>query len=211
MIIKVCGMRDAENIRAVEVLDIDYMGFIFYPKSPRYVSPADMGAKEAIRACTKRKVGVFVNSTLDEILQVSDNYLLNAIQLHGDEPPSLITALKQRGFEVIRAVSVGEGATFGGFNGVELPAYFLFDTKTAGYGGSGRRFDWTALDGYNGETPFLLSGGITPDCVDAIKAVAHPKLAGIDLNSGFETAPGVKDVCLLRAFLLELEGVDFRF
>jgi len=204
-------MREADNIRAVDGLDIDYIGFIFYPKSPRYVSPDAPDAKQTravIRACRKRTVGVFVNVPFDEILQTADNYRLDAIQLHGDEPDELIGKLKSQGFEVFRAKGIdssiksiaGSIKTFA-TDIKNIPDYHLFDTKSASYGGTGKRFDWQILANYQENIPFFLSGGIKPDSVEDLKALQHPMLVGIDLNSGFETAPAVKDVALLKAFI----------
>jgi phosphoribosylanthranilate isomerase len=204
MKLKVCGMREADNIRAVEGLDIDYMGFIFYPQSPRYISPDAPDAqetREAIRSCRKRKVGVFVNAPLEEILQTSVNYCLDVIQLHGDEPESLVLKLKERGFEVIKSVAIDAHTSLSYKDILQLPDYLLFDTKSSAYGGSGKRFDWRILDEYTGNTPFILSGGITLDNCKDIVTIAHNKLYGIDLNSGFEIKPALKDVSRLASFI----------
>jgi len=205
-------MRDADNIRAADTLPIDYMGFIFYPLSPRFVPPDASAVTAAIKGCTKRKTGVFVNTTLDVILQTADKYELDAIQLHGDEPDTLIGELKQRGFEVIKAIAVkqcGSGELTAlkerfPANSSSTPDFLLFDTKCAGYGGSGQRFDWEALNDYHGERPFFLSGGLSPASIPDVASFCHPQLAGIDLNSGFELMPGVKNIEQLRTTLTEL-------
>jgi len=215
MIIKVCGMCEPENIRKVEALKIDYMGFIFYPKSPRYVSDNN-DIKSAIRNCAKKKVGVFVNENIDNILRTAEQYRLDAIQLHGDETPQLCSELKIKGFTVIKAIAVGEQINpeviqpftelrNDGADKSPPIDFFLFDTKTSAYGGSGRRFDWSALNGYNGNIPFLLSGGITPESLDDIRILRHPRFAGIDLNSGFETAPALKDAKKIGLFISNLD------
>lgn len=201
MIIKVCGMRASENIRAVESLGIDWMGFIFYPKSPRYVDQ-----KPDYLPIHAKRVGVFVNASTDEILRRTEEYGLSIVQLHGQETPEQCAALKSGKLTVIKALSVKEGADSSVFTlhsslykGVV--DYFLFDTACIGYGGSGRRFDWSVLKYYDGETPFLLSGGLRPDSLNEVLTFRHPRFAGIDLNSGFELSFGVKDVKTLREFI----------
>ena len=194
-------MRDAENIRKAEALEVDLLGFIFYSKSARHISQ-DRESVEVIRRCTKPKVGVFVNETIDNISDKAELYKLDYLQLHGSETPDMCKKLRQRGYSVIKAFSI---ASADDFKSVENYSgccdYFLFDTKCAGYGGSGMRFDWSLLDEYNGTTPFLLSGGLTPDCFDELNLLEHPMFAGIDLNSGFEVSPAMKDVDKLRVFI----------
>ncbi|MDR2916672.1 MAG: phosphoribosylanthranilate isomerase [Tannerella sp.] len=204
MKIKVCGMRDPENIRHIEAFDVDFIGFVFYAKSPRYVL-ADNDSVEAIRQCIKPKVGVFVNETLEQMLEKAELYQLSFLQLHGNETSDLCGELRQRGYSVIKAFSV---ASVDDIRKTEnYPGccdYFLFDTKCAGYGGSGNCFDWSLLDAYNGNTPFLLSGGLSPDCVLEIKQLRHSGFAGIDLNSGFEISPAIKDTGKLKDFITEI-------
>ena len=199
-LIKVCGMRDAENIREVEALGIDLMGFIFWPKSSRYVSerPAYLPTK-----C--KRVGVFVDEDIETVRRIADDYALDYIQLHGHESRAYCAQLK--GLKLIKAISVsGEDdiATYKTYEG--LVDYFLFDTKCPSVGGSGQQFDWTVLADYVGETPFLLSGGIGPDDAKRVKASHHSKCIGIDLNSRFEIAPGVKDINKLKDFLNALNN-----
>jgi phosphoribosylanthranilate isomerase len=203
-LIKVCGMREAENIRVVERLDIDWMGFIFYPSSPRYVPDAEAYAA-SIRLCAKAKVGVFVNAAVEEILEKTSRYRLDYVQLHGNESPSVCEALQKQGCPVIKAFSVAAADDLERTAAYETCAgYFLFDTKCDAYGGSGKRFDWSALDAYRGETPFLLSGGIHPGSVRELLRFGHPKMAGIDVNSGFETAPALKDAVRIETFIKQL-------
>lgn len=198
--VKVCGMREAENIRKVEALGIDLMGFIFWPKSSRYVSerPAYLPTK-----C--KRVGVFVDEDIETVRRIADDYALDYIQLHGHESRAYCAQLK--GLKLIKAISVsGEDdiATYKTYEG--LVDYFLFDTKCPSVGGSGQQFDWTVLADYVGETPFLLSGGIGPDDAKRVKASHHSKCIGIDLNSRFEIAPGVKDINKLKDFLNALNN-----
>lgn len=195
MMIKVCGMRDPENIRAVEALAPDLMGFIFYEKSPRraYAKPGYMPAPE-------KRTGVFVNHGHDFILSKVEEFGLTWVQLHGSETPSECQKLKEDGLKVIKAFSISSEEDFSHVAEYEGSCdMYLFDTKTPGVGGSGKTFDWRLLDNYNGQTPFLLSGGLGPDT--DVSAVSHPMLAGFDLNSRFETEPGLKNTEELERFI----------
>ncbi|MDR0573347.1 MAG: phosphoribosylanthranilate isomerase [Tannerella sp.] len=210
MKIKVCGMRDPENIRRIEALDVDLVGFVFYAESPRYVQ-ADNNSIEAIRRCLKHKVGVFVNETLEQILEKADLYQLSFLQLHGNEASDLCGNLRQRGYSVIKAFSIASAGDFKKTeNYPDCCDYFLFDTKCAGYGGSGSRFDWSLLDLYCGDTPFLLSGGLSPDCIVEISRIQHSKYWGIDLNSGFEISPAMKDTGKLKEFITKIRKPDIK-
>jgi len=195
MIVKVCGMRDAENIRAVESLGIDMMGFIFWPKSSRYVSE-----RPAYLPTSCQRVGVFVDESIDKVMQYAAAFQLEVIQLHGGESPEYVSRLK--GLKVIKAFNI---ATADDLKQVKLyeglADCFLFDAKGRSVGGNGTQFDWDVLQGYTGKTPFLLSGGIGPDDAGRVTDFEHPRCIGIDLNSRFETAPGLKDVDKLKAFL----------
>lgn len=197
-IIKVCGMRDAHNIIQVEELRPDWMGFIFWPKSSRYVSTFP----EYMPIYTKR-VGVFVDEDIETVRQTAKDYALDIIQLHGHESPDYATRLRE--WEVIKAISVSNRSDIASCKAYEGTVdYFLFDTKCKTVGGSGEHFDWTVLNDYDGETPFLLSGGIGPDDVERVKAFCHPRCVGIDLNSRFETAPGLKDINKLKDFIKKI-------
>ncbi|MBQ6405536.1 MAG: phosphoribosylanthranilate isomerase [Prevotella sp.] len=204
MIIKVCGMRDADNIREVEKLGIDWMGFIFWPKSSRYVSerPAYLPQK-----C--KRVGVFVNATIDDIRQHIADYSLDIVQLHGHESTDSIRSLRSLCGDVISIIKAFNIATKEDLNATTpyagLVDYFLFDTKGPSVGGNGEKFDWSVLEAYNGDTPFLLSGGIGPDDAERILDYHHPKCIGIDLNSRFEIEPGIKDITKLKTFLNDVK------
>ena len=191
-------MRDAENIREVEALGIDLMGFIFWSKSSRYVSerPAYLPTK-----C--KRVGVFVDENIEVVKKIAQDYALDYIQLHGNETPDYCALLK--GHKLIKAFNIATAEDFEQTKPYEgLVNYFLFDTKGKSVGGNGTKFDWTVLDDYHGPTPFILSGGIGPDDAANVHNFSHPQLAGIDLNSRFELAPGLKDVSALQKFLNEL-------
>ena len=188
MIIKVCGMREPENIRAVEATGTDWMGFIFFPKSPRFVE----NVPDYLPQQSKR-VGVFVNASIDEIVEKIKPFQLQLIQLHGRETPAFCRELRQR-----------------------IPAdndvdYFLFESKipTNGdtYGGSGQQFDWSILQRYQGSVPFLLTGGIGEEDAEQIAHFHHPQFIGIDLNSRFETAPALKDTKKIRAFVDKIRNL----
>ncbi|MCC8117852.1 MAG: phosphoribosylanthranilate isomerase [Bacteroidales bacterium] len=197
MIVKVCGLRDAENIRAVEATGPDWMGFIFHPTSKRF---AGWEPPEYMPQC--KRIGVFVDATAETICTLYKKWNLDMVQLHGAEPLPLCQELHEKGIPVIKALSIGiQGLPrlTGAYAGV--CDYLLFDTVCATFGGSGKKFDWTCLQDYAFDTPFLLSGGISPEDIEEVLAISHPKLAGIDLNSRFETEPGLKDVEKLDKFI----------
>ena len=195
MMTKVCGMRDAQNIRDVESLGVDWIGMIFWPKSKRYVAEVPSYLPEHLK-----KVGVFVDSTLDDILQHISDYQLDIIQLHGQESPDFAKALKPhtiiKAFNIEKADDLLQTEKYEG-----IADYFLFDTKGKMVGGNGQKFDWSVLTAYQGKTPFLLSGGIGPEDAESVKSFHHPRCIGIDLNSRFESEPGFKDINQLKTFL----------
>ena len=177
------------------------MGFIFYPKSPRYAEPLDIKTLEALPP-TIKKIGVFVNEDIENILTIAYKYKLDGLQLHGTELVDMCRKLKKLGYLVIKAFPIAEAYNFKVTKAYEgVCDYFLFDTKTDAYGGSGVKFNWQILKGYKGETPFLLSGGIAVDDAEAIRKIEHPLFAGIDLNSKFELKPGLKNISLLKEFI----------
>jgi phosphoribosylanthranilate isomerase len=209
LIIKVCGMREASNIRDIEALGIDWLGLIFWPKSSRYVSERpDYLPRNA------KRVGVFVDEAPEKIVNISRRYGLDYIQLHGHESTSDINRLRQiianqdvstippqliKAFSIATANDLEQTKAYEGH-----VDYFLFDTKGTSVGGNGVQFDWEVLTAYQGSTPFLLSGGIGPEDAERIRAFHHPRCIGIDLNSRFEIAPGLKDSHRLKTFLEQL-------
>lgn len=204
MIVKVCGLRDPDNIRAVDRLAPDLAGFIFYDRSPRRV-PGDDEHAQAVRGCRTAAVGVFVNAPAEEMLRTAERFALRWLQLHGDEPPETCQTLRRQGYGIIKAVRIAAAGDLDAARAYESCAdYLLFDTRCAGFGGSGQRFDWSLLGAYTGRTPFLLSGGLGPDCADDLLRFSHPRFAGVDLNSGFETAPGMKDPEKLEKFIANI-------
>lgn len=198
-------MRNPENIKEITALDIDWMGFIFYPMSKRYVGEG-MGIVSPLVQGV-RKVAVFVNESEEEVLRVARAYSFDLVQLHGTESPDCCQTIRQSGVAVIKAFGMDAS-----FDWSRLTAYtdrcdfFLFDTSTPNYGGSGQKFDWKVLDNYTCAIPFLLSGGIGPNDSDAVKAIKHPYFAGIDLNSKFESMPAWKEAALLRKFINQVRS-----
>ena len=195
-------MRDSENIRMVEKLDIQWLGFIFWEKSSRYVS-----APPVYLPTKQKRVGVFVDATIKEVMEKVREYALDIIQLHGKESSAYIQELRRlcgADAAIIKALNVAtmkdleQTAAYKG-----MVDYFLFDTKSKMVGGNGIQFDWSVLSAYHDDTPFLLSGGIGPEDAEKVKAFHHPMLAGIDLNSRFEIAPGLKDIEKLKHFIYE--------
>lgn len=210
MIIKVCGMRDPDNIREVEALGIDWMGFIFYKDSPRYVG--DEVPSYLPKAC--RRVGVFVNSTIKEIAEKVDSFGLDVVQLHGKESPEYCRNLSNLVPQVliVKAFSIEDQEDFRKVKPYgRVTAYYLFDAPTPLYGGSGSYADWEVLEKYRGKTPFILSGGIGPDSLDDLDKFYNPMWRGIDLNSRFEIEPGIKDVEKLRKFLEQKRERDAQY
>lgn len=202
MEIKVCGMREPDNIRSlISEVNPDWMGLIFYPKSPRYVS--DEQAAE-LKGQPVKKVGVFVNESEAEIQRKVDQFGLSAIQLHGNESVEFVKDLSGKTVaELWKVVSVGDEIDWKSLEGY-LPyvTKFLFDTATAAHGGSGKRFNWKVLEPYPFDKGFLLSGGLDENSAEEVLDLRQqiPQLQGVDLNSKFEDAPGVKNIGKLKNF-----------
>jgi len=202
MKIKICGITRIEDAQLCVNLGADAIGFIFYPKSKRYILPEFAKEISTSLPIFVHKIGVFVNESLENILTIAYKYKLDGIQLHGTEMVEVCNELKKAGYIVIKAFPIAEAYNFKVTKAYEGACdYFLFDTKTDAYGGSGIKFDWTILSEYTGNTAFLLSGGIAPDDAEAILKIQHHLFAGIDLNSRFELKPGEKNVSLLREFM----------
>jgi phosphoribosylanthranilate isomerase len=212
MMIKVCGMREVENIEALQQLDIDFMGVIRYPKSKRYVNTEQSHAIEKL-TINKGTVGVYVNATFKEILQDIIPLQLDVVQLHGDEEPAFAKAILALDLKVFKAIQITPDFDFASLQpwyqlAEEFPGkfFFLFDTATKNYGGSGKQFDWELLEDYTGKVPFLLSGGISATDAKAIKKLKYEMLLGVDLNSQFESAPGIKKIEELEKFIKEIRA-----
>lgn len=204
--IKICGMREIENIAKVVALQPDYLGFIFYPKSPRYVGEdwdADIinQVPESIQ-----RVGVFVNENIGFILSTCNKYDIKTVQLHGKENPRFCSQLQRKGYKVFKAFQVDDDTS-----SEEIQPYagkcdgLLYDTKSKGLGGSGKKFNWEKLKELNDIGPFLLSGGISVEDAATIKALNFSNMMGVDINSKFEIQPALKDIELLKTFITNIK------
>lgn len=200
MKIKVCGMRERNNIEEVVALQPNFIGFIFYEKSPRFV--ADLLNEEYIRSIPQniKKVGVFVNASPGHIVDTVKKYDLQYAQLHGNELPDMCRSLRQKGINIIKAFSIDENFNFNMLNNYKsFCDMFLFDTKGASPGGNGVSFNWNILSKYDNEKPLFLSGGIGPDNIESVIELSKKiRIYGIDVNSLFETEPGMKDITKLE-------------
>ena len=213
--VKVCGNNNIENFKEIAAVEPDYVGFIFYPKSKRFVE--DESVFEVFP--NAEKVGVFVNESIENILEKVEQYKLDVVQLHGDETADfceeLINQKHQRlltdenflDFKIWKAVGIKSIEDF-----QQLTTYqqvvdsFVFDTKSVDYGGTGRKFDWQLLTNYQLSTPFLLSGGIQLEDAFLLKNFQHPQCIGFDINSGFEVEPGIKKIEEVKQFIDTIDG-----
>tara|TARA_B100001540_G_scaffold224734_1_gene198938 strand:+ start:19 stop:627 length:609 start_codon:yes stop_codon:yes gene_type:complete len=200
MIVKVCGLKEINNINKLNEIDIDLMGFIFYDKSSRFIKQ-----EINISNLTKKKVGVFVNESLENIKKKIKEYNLNYVQLHGDETPKFSEKLMNY-CKVIKAFRISENFNFDSTNQYkDCCDLFLFDRFSKNYGGSGKKFDWNKIKSFN-KKKFLLSGGIDIDSVDKINSIKNENefLLGIDINSKFEISPGLKNIKKVKMFLKQI-------
>jgi phosphoribosylanthranilate isomerase len=209
MNVKVCGLRDADNLKEVAALNPDFVGFIFYDKSPRFVGEElDV---EAVRSLPRwiRKVGVFVNASPESIIRNVKKYDLQYVQLHGTETPDFCKSLRMRGINIIKAFRVDESFNFSMLNNYKLQCdFFLFDAKGDQPGGNGVKFDWSLLNRYDNEKPFFISGGIGLDNLSDVEQIRHLKLYGVDVNSQVEVSPGVKNVEKVKELIGRLKPVE---
>ena len=196
MIVKVCGITDERQLDKLIQVGVDMVGFNFYPASKRFLQQPLLSPMSLVK-----RVGVFVNPSLEDVSLKVFEHSLDAIQLHGDETPEFCSEVVELR-PVIKAFGVDDNFTFQKVEAYsEFADYFLFDNKTSQYGGSGKKFNWQKLLEYEGKTPFLLSGGITLKDINEIMDISHPGLDGIDVNSGFEISPGVKDLELVNEMM----------
>lgn len=212
MKIKVCGMRQPANINAVAELGIDMMGFIFYDRSPRYVAMVERPLTDSLRARGIEPVALFVDEDIDKVAAITERSGFTTVQLHGSESPAYCDALRKRGIKVLKAISIACGDDIARAALYDGHADMLvIDTQCCGHGGSGHKFDWSLLEGAPFTTPFLLSGGIDADDAHRVMELygkMHGLMAGVDVNSRFETEPGVKSPELLRHFINNLNTYD---
>jgi phosphoribosylanthranilate isomerase len=205
--IKVCGLKDPSNVKIISGCGADYLGFIFYPHSKRFVGdlPDKMlfsGLPEGIK-----KTGVFVDEAPGRIIELAKYAKLDVVQLHGNESVSCCRSIKSSGLTVIKAF--GADACFDPHSTDQFSDvcdFYLFDTKHADYGGSGIKFDWNILNDYSFKKPFFISGGIGPEDKAVRSTVKNDRFFGVDINSRFETSPGIKDANLVRYFINEIKA-----
>lgn len=206
MNIKVCGVTQFKQLQQLEALNIDYAGLIFYKDSPRYMGDKIPGKQVKEADFDIKKVGVFVNPSYSELLEAIDEYGLDIVQLHGNETPDLCEELSAE-VEVIKAFRIAGDESIN-IDEMVMPYdaacdFYLFDTAglKESFGGTGQQFDWGILKKAKIEKPFFLSGGIGPEDVEKVRKFKHPDFFAIDINSKFETAPGVKDMAAILKFL----------
>ncbi len=212
MRIKVCGMTDIAQVKQLDSMGVEFCGFIFYPKSPRYVFRFTPAINIKKIKGNINKVGVFVNASLDDILKTVDDCGLYLVQLHGDESPKTCEKISDY-ISVIKAfrLSHDDNILWKIREYADVADMFLFDTEGAGYGGTGKKFNWDALLGLNINKPFILSGGIQPTDIPALKAFSQQSVAkdliAVDVNSKFELSKGVKDMDLVSNFVTGLKTI----
>ncbi|MEQ8361315.1 MAG: phosphoribosylanthranilate isomerase [Cyclobacteriaceae bacterium] len=198
-------MRERVNILDVSSAHPDFMGFIFYKNSPRYVG-ADFSIPDDLDVNIQR-IGVFVNEEVGAILDLVLKHRLDFVQLHGDESPAQCKELMEKGIGVIKVFSVDDDFDFTVVDQYQSEVdYFLFDTKGKARGGNGVAFNWSLLENYKGAIPYFLSGGIDPENVNEVIGLKHEQLFAIDVNSGIERAPGSKDVSKLNLLIKNYVG-----
>jgi phosphoribosylanthranilate isomerase len=205
--VKVCGMNNPGNVKVIAELKPDIMGFIFYPGSPRHVgNEPDMLLFNSVPPGI-RKTGVFFNEDNQKILELSIHTGLDMVQLHGNESAMTCLDLKSSGLSVIKAFNIDRDFDFESLNQY-MPGcdFFLFDTKSEKPGGSGKKFVWEKLEKYILDKPFFLSGGISPDDSTEIRSITNRGLFAVDINSRFESSPGIKDAVRVRTFINEIKN-----
>ncbi len=202
MNIKVCGITQFKQMQQLDALNVDFVGIIFHPTSPRYVG--DKLEKKDIKKADFefKKVGVFVNPEMIDVLDAIDEYGLDVVQLHGNESAEMCEDLSTE-VEVIKAFSID--SSIKDIDALVAPYdavcdYYLFDTAGKSAGGNGEQFDWSILAKAKIEKPFFLSGGIGVADIAKIKAFKHPDFFGVDVNSKLEKEPGIKDMALVLQF-----------
>lgn len=205
--IKVCGLTDPGNVQEIAATNPDFMGFIFYPGSLRYIG--DKPSDSLFRSVPSHilKIGVFVNEEITVIIDTVKQYGLDLVQLHGDESADYCKNLKNEGFIIIKAFGINNESDFKiSKRYLDVCEYFLFDTKTGRYGGSGNKFDWFKINEYYLDKPIFLGGGIGPEDAPLIKLINHPHLYAVDINSRFETRPGNKDSEKVKDFIKKIKA-----
>jgi phosphoribosylanthranilate isomerase len=207
MKIKVCGITSVDQLLSLQELGVDYAGMIFYERSKRFVGNKFTEQLSKVKSLAIARVGVFVNAEMETVQKAIKDYGLTAVQLHGDETDEFCLDLMDK-VQVIKVFRIADqkdiDALVAPFQ--EVSHYYLFDTDTTAYGGSGKQFDWQLLEKAGINKPFFLSGGMGLEDVQKLKAVHHPYLYALDVNSRFETSPGVKDIDRVATFIKELNA-----
>lgn len=198
MIIKVCGLTDDLNYKEIVDTGATMLGLNFYAISKRFI-----GSRQITKVKNETRVGVYVNHTLTFLKESADTHQLDYLQLHGDEDVDYCKAA-QLIRPIIKVWRIGVNFKWSLLEEFSFADYFLFDTKVPAYGGSGHKFDWSVLNSYTGETPFLLAGGISAEDVESIKQIEHPQFAGVDINSRFEISPGIKNQKTVADFIAKI-------
>ncbi len=207
MKVKVCGMKYSENIRQISTMKPDYMGFIFYKKSSRFVNDVLMTSQLKKLPKSIKKVGVFVNESLSEIEKITSKFSLDYVQLHGDENPEFCEKLNDLNIKIIKAFQIDDDFNFSELKIYEDKVdYFLFDTKSKNYGGSGKKFNWKILANYSGKTPYFLSGDINENDISEIKKINTLNIEAIDINSCFEISPAMKNTTKVSTFIKRVKN-----
>lgn len=203
MKVKVCGITTVDGLKQLQEMNVAYAGLIFYPPSKRYAAEKLKSETTAIKNIAINKVGVFVNESMDILKSYVAAYGLHAVQLHGDETPDYCGQLQNSNIIVIKVFRLKGNEDIDTLVAPyqNVCAYYLFDTDTAGYGGSGKSFNWSVLQKAGINKPFFLSGGIGAEDRDKIKSFSHPYFYAIDINSRFETEPGIKDMDKIKSFI----------
>jgi phosphoribosylanthranilate isomerase len=200
--VKICGLKFPHNISQLVEVKPDYMGFIFYPQSKRYCEGFFEAEFMEEIPSTIQKVGIFVNETAETIRKVIKKYSIDVVQLHGREAPEICSQLKKDGKIVVKAFQIDQNFVFQHISKYKpFCDYYLFDTRSPIYGGSGQTFDWNLLQKYDNEKPFFLSGGIDIEHISTIKEITNLNIHAIDINSKFESSPGMKDVNKVAEFV----------
>ncbi|MFZ4927784.1 phosphoribosylanthranilate isomerase [Chryseobacterium sp. Mn2064] len=210
--LKVCGLTKPEQIQELIALKVDFLGFIFYEKSPRYVLN-HLTLEDISEIKHHGKTGVFVNEKADKIAEIAHQAKLNFIQLHGDETNDFIFEVKEKlqpDIKIIKVIRIGDN-TFENRNKIaeifniknsDIPqpaSYYLFDTDSKAFGGTGKQFDWTLLNEFDIPLPYFLSGGISEENIENITLLKQKPFA-LDINSKFEIEPGNKNISRIEQF-----------
>jgi phosphoribosylanthranilate isomerase len=206
--VKICGMRYLPNVKEILEYQPDYLGFIFFVGSKRFTAAHEMDRIIKLDFGKTKRIGVFVNEEIDIILDFNERGYFSIVQLHGEESPEYVEKLSVSGLKVIKAISVGDD-----FNKAQLKPfegkvdYFLFDTKGKYRGGNGWKFNWNVLKDIDHQTPFFLSGGLTPDDVEKAVSLDIPELEALDFNSQLETKPGIKNINRVEELVKSLKEI----